>query len=367
MKTWNEFFSYCREKTTIGADELNKLYGDKLNEVKTSYELSKKTSESLGKKVKELNDSDLEKLAVARVHAHLIKHLSSKAEKFVGIAIGLSRPTDYGAKKAYDNAIKLYNENHQAAVDMGFVNSEGKPVYPPTANKFKIGKLINLDDKSRTIFMLVKKPDETVYTKAMMNISLLKHKDKKIPLFAEMELRGIRNNKSTPELLILNDSDTNDFNVVRQLEQDEITSLLITYHKDKCKKLKELDGYHTLNELDQNRMVIVKANVSRISLTNDNAGSNVIDLVDMDMDLSLEDNNLSPAITCWLNKSDVEVDFMEGAVDVMIVGKTNKNKNDGKISLEAYGFYCSDMFKVKSKPSSLKENIVEEQVKEEDW
>jgi hypothetical protein len=350
---WNELLTVCKEKLTITEDELNKLYKTTSDELKT-----------MG-----VAENKLEDYTVARIHAHLKRQLSVPAEKFTGIVLGATRITDYGAKKLYDSAMALYKVSPEQALQQGVVNSEGVPIH--ATPEWKKGQEIDLTKKSRTLIMLVKGKDDTEFVKSTLNLRDERIDKGKVPFFQLLNFRANKSNKSTPDNLLLNDSVVTEFTPVenaKQITSEDAINYLKKHFKDKLVKLTELSEWHDANLGDQNRMVIVKGNVSRVNVTKTEALSNTVDLVDIDFGFDTE-GNLQPPVTCWLSKKDFDIDFNEGALDVIVIGKTNKGKVDGKLSLEAYGIFVDNIFKIQNKPQPLKEEVIEEsgEESEEEW
>ena len=88
---WNDFLKICKEKLTIPEGELNKLYTQYYDELKNNNESFEEPQRA--------SVEELEEYAVSQLHAYLRRQLSSPAEKFIGVLVGASRPTDFGASK----------------------------------------------------------------------------------------------------------------------------------------------------------------------------------------------------------------------------------------------------------------------------
>ena len=344
---WNIFLEKCKtnEKLTFTEEELTKMYNEKVAEVK-----------ALG-----FEDGKIEDAAVARLHAYLIKHFNSDAPKFTGIIIGASRTTDFGAKKLYDLAIKTFKENPEDAITRGIVNDNGVPIY--VTPEWRRGQKIDLSTKSRALQLLVKAQDGS-FTKATLNLRDKRVDNVKIQYFKEVEFRALKSDKSTPELTLLNDCSLTEFKVVKNLQIDDVKQLLVKYYKEHLVSLPAIDKYHTDNAMNMNRLAIVKGNIGGISLTKDSAESNIINLIDQDFEIGSEDGG--KPLSCWVSKKDFPINFDEYALDVIVIGKTNRGLNDQKVTMEVYGLFVDDIYRKKEMPLPLQKETIEE-VAEEDW
>jgi len=332
MLTKEKFYEIVNEKVTITKDEFEKIYNEKYNEV---------VSKGIEKSKREL-------YTVSMLRAYFKRQFSSPALKFIGYCARDMGVTDYGAQKMYNDSMKLYDENPESAIKQGVVNDSGVPVY--TRPDWKKGQVIDVEQaKVRTLMLYSKSNGDEDYKVTFMNLRG-KNLTKDVPLFKQIEFRANKSEKSDKTTYYLNDSVTTEFKIINDKEIDAV-KFVGKYMADKCCELKDLKDYHDKNATDYNRFVCVKGTVARVNITADHISSNIIELDSEDLDLNLDEPNL---VTCWVPKS-ITIDFSELTPNVLIIGRTDVNK-DGKLTINAQGVWCEDVWK--ETPDPVVENAI---------
>lgn len=338
-----ETFELIKQKITTTDEELNDLYAGFEEEYKS----------------KGLDGEKLEKTVCTRLKMYFKKQWASPAVKFNGIIIGATDITDFGAKKNYEFAIEQFKKDPSKAVVDGLVNGEGQPLY--VLPEWKKGQRIDLErDKGRTLIMLAKQETDSDYKRAFLNLTY-DHFDLALPMFTPIEFRANISKKSTDFEYLLNGATVTEFKPTGDIINNvgEIKEHLVRCFKDNLVSLPQIVNWHEENKETINRFAIVKANVMRISLTKEGVHSNLIEIDDPDMDFDPEQPN---TVTCWVPK-EFDINFSEGTMDLIVIGRTNINDETGQVSMNCYGFFCDKEWQITEKPKEIKE----ENQTEEDW
>jgi len=326
-----EFFDVCKKKLGMKKEEFEALYKESVEEIKK----------------RDIPESEIETTAVKRARALLKKQLKSRAEFFEGIIIGKDRITDFGAQKLYDEARRLWKEDPEKAVQDGYVNEDGEPLY--LEPDWKKGKKIILDEaKGRTVFLLAKHTDDTDYKLAFLN---LRHDKINIetPMFCKVEFRANKSQKSTDNLYILNQANVTEFKVIDDKRVDFIT-LAKKYLKNYLVNLADLREWYEKHKDDRNRIAIIKGNVSSISITAEGV-SNKMELDDAELAIDADPDKIE-TVTCWVPE-DLEFDFSEGTIDLVVIGRPDYNTERDEIVINVFGMYASDEWLIKEKPQKI--------------
>ena len=347
-----EFYELCTKQTTITQQELDAKYNEFEAEMKTRGAPTEK----------------LESLTLYRLRLFMAKELRSQAKKFKGVVVGASPVSDFGARKQYDEAKRLFGENPQETIDAKRTDHEGNPLY--TKPKNRIGTRINPDeDVSRNVILLAQPDGETEWKRAVLVLRGSKQTAKPILFFTEVSFRANLSVKSPPEQYLLNGSEVTEFAAHpngKEASYDQILTIFKNHFKEWITKISSLEPvwqqYAASN--DFNKFVVLKSGVSRITMTGDNTRSNVFEL--MDPDAEVVDDKL-PVVSCWVGKNDHEINFSDGAMDVVVFGRLGKGK-DGQFMVETYGFKCRDEDVLKEKPKPVTEEVLQATpTKEEEW
>ena len=336
-----ELFRLCKEKAIITDEELNKMYADKVADLKK----------------KGIEEKDIEKYALSMIRTTFKKQFISPAIKFEGIIVGDMGVNDFGARRKYDDAKKVWAEATEVLRDSlikeGLYDTMGNPLW--NTDNFKKGSQINPDkEKQRQLLMLTKKDGDSSYHTSYLTLRGEKI-DLKRTVFSETILLFRANlNKVDGEVYHLTQSSVTEF--IESKNKTNIVDLLKTHFKSHLvRNLSELKDWHNENMSNPQRFAIVKANVVDISL--DGNYSNFI---------TIEDDSLAidRAITCYLAK-DYEINFSEGTQDAIFIGRTSlKEDKEGqeKLSINCFGVYVDDVWKIKDKQKINETEIVEEEV-----
>ncbi len=352
----SEYIQKWSEKLSISEEDITKEYNNLLKEEDTIHTA--------------LTEEDRKTRALQRLAMTYKRQLRSPAVSFEGMVIGVGDAIDTVARIRAE-AIRMYKDNPEAAIAAGIADQEGNPL--DTREKFDSGKKNRGFGKPlpehnflRSIFgVTLKKNVENSAKFFTLNLSGEIAKDNDIPIFKPVTFRAI--DKTTPEEseYRLNSSVFTKFIVDESLNMPPINVLIDNYCGDKKVTLSELDAYHTQNENDYNRFVIVEGDVSTMILEPTAIGSRRLVLDSEQERFDLE----SPGTTCWVPER-IDIDFAEQS-KVVVMGRTTRGRKldeqgnptdePGDVMINVYGLYSLPEYKIVPNVKELIEEKVEVQ------
>ena len=307
-------------------------------------------------------DKDLEAVTISMVQAALKKRLLSPAKEFEGIIFGIdpSAALNNTVDKVKLHALDEKKRNADEAFANNYINDKGNPVWHAIEGvkvaDFKLGKEITDRDYQQNLIMLAKQTDEEGdYRIAKMKMYGDKRLHDTSLLFKTLKFRAnLNEKKSTDEQLMLGQSTATEFSVQEeeQLDFEKVAKKYLKPHVTELGKLGDFIIKHEENKYDA--FCVVQANVSNINITA--AGiSNILTLDDLDL-------GMDESITGWIDES-YNIDIVDNAIGVIAIGSPRLGKDD-KLSINIYGLWAPEMWRIKETPSEVGEEESEEVVEE---
>jgi len=302
---------------------------------------------------KDLSEDQQEQRALQRLALYYKRQLMSPAVGFEGFIIGTSDCVDIVARQKRE-AIELFKADPQTAISEGVTNEEGIPL--DTRKEWGTGRVNNMYGKPlpennflRNVFGIATKSKGAELPKFFsMLVSGKQAEDESIPVFKPVRFMAI--DKSNPEGdYKLNASSFTKFIIDEKMQLPKYEELVEQY----CGKVQmnALEGYHSLNKEDFNRICVVEGDVSILNLEPTAFGSRIMSLEDANA--SLEDMD-TKGVTCWLPER-INIDFAEGS-KVLVVGRTGQGKKKdeqgnateepGDVTLNVFGIYALPEYKI---------------------
>ncbi len=357
----------------VQSDEYIKKWSEKLG---ISEEDIKKDYEKLVNNEKEIHsdisEDEQKTHALRRLATIFKKQLRSPAIGFEGILIGASDLVDTVARHRRE-AIELYKESPQKAIQDGITDEEGIPLDTrkewSTGNPNRgFGKPLPEHNWLRTIFGIVIKTGIDEEPKFfIMNCSGEVAKNEEIPIFQSIKFRANNRTKEGDTIYALNSSVFTKFEVDESLNLPKATELLNKYCDNLKINLTDLDSYHDRVKDDYNRLAIIEGDVSILVLEPTSVGSRRIVIED---ETKILEDLESQGITCWIPPR-INIDFGEQS-KVIVLGRTtqgkkldddgNKTDEPGDIMINVFGLYAIPEYKIEP---DIKE-ITEENTETED-
>jgi len=316
--------------------------------------LEKEFNELLVKTKEKISDeTNAQQAAALRLYTLYKQQIASPAKKYEGYILFATDTSDFGAakkyaeiKKAWDNAADDYKEE---MIAQGIVDSEGNPLWKTT--NFKNGqKIIPEENLARTVFLLAKDKEEPGELKLSTLVLRGEKAKEKLPRLVKVDFRANPNkDKSTEEMTVLNQSVVTKFTPTSPEDRIDPKEVAMKYlGKHIINTLAELRAWHDANENDFNRLCIIKGMAS-IKPTKPGI-SQLIEIEDGTLPIDVP-------LPVWCPR-DYEIDFEDGAPDVIVIGKTNVR--DDKLMVNAYGVYAPEEWRVKDSPKEITEETEEE-------
>jgi len=287
-------------------------------------------SEKLGKPVEELRSmvnaniatllqhhpnlpqKAIEARARSMVYTSLKRQLQSPAVPFEGVFLGLADPFNVVAAMRRTSE-EMWKKDPQTAVDGGYTDKEGVPLYRKGYNK---GSPLPAESWIRN-GMGVGKPvkGESVQP---FSITLSSARARtRVPQGLALQFRV--NIKGTEEAYTLNDSTTTEFKETTIPGLPSPTELLDSVCAHMKVNLDGLEEWHAKNQGKYTTVLVAEGDVVSIDLdVSDRSHRIVID----DETLGFEDaeGNLQWGVTCWVPKT-IPLDFGPGS-RILVVGQT---------------------------------------------
>ncbi len=247
--------------------------------------------------------------------------------------------SDYGASNAYHYALKQWKENRVKAVEEGYTDPAGVPIWKTSNKPKKIGTPINLEqEKSREIHCFAKRPDDSVWKDCRITLrgeSL----DRTLPIAkkyyrAKLGASMLQGRQSTSLSLYAIESTSFDKPMQSPIALNE---LIRTAGKDM------LVGYPDLRRLAQSeqplkRFFYVYADIKERRILQ-NSTSDILTLCDPNCAVP----SLESEASSWISK-EVPHDVADGAIGgyIAMSARMVTRKDDDGVETEVpdYKSYC---------------------------
>lgn len=328
-----EFKQMVTKKVALQEGEFEKLWQEKL-------------TEATGFGVEEAGREDF---AINNLFAYFKRQLSTKADKYEGLILGVGDATDFGATRTFNNAVAKWNqandEVRKAMVESGEADSTGAPLWHAANTKaaFKYqdnkGELKNLNlrkidlerERQKHIIMIARKEGATDFKEARMTLYGDKA-DLVVPVGKKV------NFQATGKLMD---------ETVYRLNSVAITTFIagaeVVPHMEVLDLMNKYFDLHTFDLNTQNPDEWLSENADKKPVFIKNANiMNVIPSTGEKSHLvkfsafSFEEE--AKVITCWV-PSDYVLNVAEGQSGVTVVGNLNKHKETGDLSMNGMGFF----------------------------
>lgn len=274
--------------------------------------------------------------------------MRSPAVAFEGVVIGTSDAVDIIAKQKRE-ALEFYRTDPVAAVSQGVVDEDGVPLdsrkdWGEGRPNPRFGHPLPAHNYLRNVWGVAKKSNSDGSLEKFTMLMSGDNAQQSIPTFKPVRFMAIDKGDK------LNASSFTQFAVDKSVAvpcNEDILAKVIA-----ILKIGDLESYHNENREDFNRIVAVEGDVSMLNMEPTSVGSRIMVLEDMEA--SLEDLD-SKSLTCWVPER-IDIDFAERS-KIIVVGRTSQgfrkdeagNKTDelGDITLNVFGVYAPEEFKVK--------------------
>lgn len=314
-----------------------------------------------------------EAATIFKLKGSFYNKLRSNAVWFDGFILGIGDKIYY-KQMMFDKATKMFQEEPQAAIDLGLVNEQGQPI----DQKGKcLGQVIENANygfgnnfqsyKEKCIrsaygICRMKNTDELrIFTISFFDNHA--HVVDNIPLNALYEFRAniVSKDDNNINLSAVQATSFKPMQVDDNdpLSENNVFTLVSQEDSDFPIHLKPLDDLELFNDEYPNNLsdpksfinyAMIRGIVSNINL--EGGFSNILQLDDLTMDIDLdEDGNIKAPTTVWLNKN-VDINFAEGSI-AYVTGKTMRrdftNDDDENVSfvvLNADGVYVPEAYRV---------------------
>jgi len=326
-----------------------KEYLDKRHEKKGTElkELEKKWTEfeAIGKEFGIEENKALSTYIKRRFTSYYAKLDRTPTEDFKGVILGWDI-TDYGAQREYDNAKKLYSKNPHKAINEGYTDDDGNPLYRKP--DFKKGNpIIPKEAIEINALVIAKTKDDENWKEASLKFN---HKflGKEMPQYSLVKFKAILNKqKSNEQQYFLSAMDTTNFEVERELKDDEVYKLFENLFKKNEAKIGQLKTYYD-NLENRNAQVLIKGDVSDLVFTDGNKKNMLILNAEED-----ENDLITPSTTVLCDKS-IDLPFDENAQNIIAIGRLWQGEGD-EINMTATSIFCPSRYRIKDKPEEIKE------------
>ena len=281
-----------------------------------------------------------------------------------------------GAGTSYDP----YKAERKEAVDKGFVNADGKPLFwskryewkwkganPGETKEVVIPSEKDDESCSRRVYAVVKVQDTENFKPAVIFLNGRKLCSTLPEFFTATKVKlGIKDDKINEDILSLNSTSSTKFQVVdvKPIDFPKMYEALLPRN---YVPYEDLETIKSSDELPLG-VIITSGIVTHINLTKEGVNSNAVEI--MKVSKTIDDfSKVGEEVvnkTFWVPK-DIPINFGEGSEIVLVAQKSTREK-DGKDveNYNALGIYCiySNAAKVELKPIVMQE--VEEEEKEKD-
>jgi len=303
-----------------------------------------------------------------RITSYYIQIDKNPSELFNGVIIGVNE-SDFGARAQYRAAIKAYQENPQKAIEDGLVNMDGQPIKQTGFDK---GAVIDVEAATQRTYIGVFKGEKDINYKVGSLVARGKYISKKPPLFSVLKFRATKSKKSDENKYLLNVVMSTDFEVVKELSDEEVEMLLMQNFKENLMSISNLKEYAEKNADNFDRMAIIKGDV--FQMIDDDSRTKVDDitkkLVVKNTVLGLNKKDSDEVVVCYGNP-DFPFNFQDIAQDVIAIGQPRVNKTTGEVVMVLYGAWAPKKFrkeKLAYVEPVLKKVAEKEELKpEEEW
>ena len=298
LKTWSE-------KTIQTYDELQQLFNEYVSTVKSEQP--------------NLNEDEQKTKAMIVLKSALTRQFSSPAVPYEGVVTIDKGLRDWNITK-FKWAKDFYNKNPQEAIDKGYTNEKGEPLFfvtpdeeerIPEWRKSLIGKPLSEHSYSRTIEGIGKLRDSTDKPKPFIQYLNGKVAQQDIPMFVPITSKCNNKTKEGDEILTFNSSAFSVFKPTAIEGLPDMKTLFSTFYNEQTTRITNLKSYYEMVREDKNRFVVVKGMVDYIDEDAKEKGKRGFIIVN-DIDIGDKDfENLEmgvPSVQCWIPEH-IAVDF----------------------------------------------------------
>lgn len=309
--------------------------------------------EKLNDKVKELteqtkligvSDEDLPKAITHRLMTYFSKS-SVKLVKYEIVPISVS-VSDFGNKKKYDSAMKLFQQNPEMAIETGCVDKDGNPI---ENGKFGVRKIDPTPRKSYDV--MCRKQGEQNFNQVRMNVSdvhavlsLFSLYDVECTTNTDRQTNQVSSIGLVPESTFQEKSSLNCNDIQILMKQSHI----VLANKDKFEEIVNFEKFtlsYFWGSLRTNGFVLDSGINTRVSLCPD---------IDLE---SIDDVSEIESIDCWvpelLELPGRDKRIVEGAINVLAIGRLSRNKDRGNLTMNIQGMWVDPRFIETSKATPI--------------
>lgn len=287
-----------------------------------------------------VKDPELSERIKRRLQSWFVLQAQTMGDDFKAVFIGM-KESDYGARKQFYTATEAYKKDAQQAIASGLVNAEGKPI---VQKGFRAGQLININEITRTFIGMLQVEAGFISCELRTTAKLLPD------FFALQAFNAIKNKtKSTPSHVILNATEKTSFTPEKQMDDTESIGFLQKYYGNKLVEMRNLREFIKNNEGKFDEFCIIRGDVFRIVddertkqdlMGNTVAKQNVLGLNSTNDETPIEINCLAPP--------DVKFNIIQGAENVIVIGRPYVMQNDDKLAMRLYGYYAPRAYRKKA-------------------
>lgn len=350
--------------------QITEKLGVKEEDIRSEYDKLLKEEATIHS---DLSEEEQTKRALTRLGLVYKRQLRSPAVGFEGMVLAVGDCIDVVAKKKAD-AIKIFNQNPEQAIEAGLTDKEGIPLetkatWPDGRPNAAFGTPYPEHSYWRQVFGVATKANVEEDTPKYFIMSINGEKaTKNVEGFKPVKFRAI--DKTTSEnsdsLYQLNASMFTEFEP-SSMNLPPIKELIETYMLGFKTSLSKMEEYYELHKEDRGRIAVIEGDVSMLVLEPTSTGSRRMILED---DMSAIDFD-STGLTCWLPPN-INIDFAEGS-KVMVIGRLtqgkkrdadgNQTEEAGDMMMNVYSVYAIPEFKIEVEVEELTEDnsIVEDE------
>lgn len=300
--TKDEYIKYLKDEKKITDEVIAKAFSDMEQEVKSAG----------------ITDTvQIANLTLKKVSLYFRKiSKGTESTPVLVIPIGASNVTDYGARVTYNESLKIFEQNPDQAINNGYCNNQGEPLWRTSKLKGKNGRKIVPDrELQRTLYCLAKRDEDTIWKIGQMTLrgDIL---TKGLPEIGKLyNTKGIIA-KSTAEThhnerIVMYSAKDTVFGNFKDTPEPFL-EMVVKYATKLVIPFKEILNHA---RSDNSFIFIVKADVVNTKETLNPDSSNLITIVDPDelIDIDKELNG-------WIAQ-DIPLNVIDGALSVAVVAK----------------------------------------------
>lgn len=297
-----------------------------------------------------IKPEQLEQYLVRRWTTYFSKALTSygtgKKVKVKGVILSL-QATDFGAKKQYENAIKMYNQDPQQAIQQELVDNTGNPIYIKGWNKKQKIDPTKLTMIAEGMFSI----DGNDYKPGSLNLG----KEKTSIIMNSLINFEATQTKTEDGTIKLNKNRITKFNIEKELTTNDIIELLENYAPGMLINIPQAfeiakknfeNKQQGIQPSYKNFAIIGDMSSEGVNLLGEGKNSDVMTLVENDSTGDLltktQEGYIPKTITCWLDKANNNLarNINNNALNIIVIGNPSYNLSDDnqeRLSINARG------------------------------